>query len=537
MADESLDARLTQEVTLLSTKLVTAVAKQLELEEATLHLHKEVNLLKNANAKLVQYEEWYKLLLPKYSKVQDELRTTREAKRVAEADNAKLQGEVEDLTASLFNEANQMVSNASRETYNFKVKNRKLYEEIDEKNTIINDLQEQLKDLKELFFRIEEQQKQTSASNSRIGTPKIDGEFSGAMPKPETGADASHEDTKAEDELPPHLEPQVSAYHLQQLNSFLYSPKVSSIRLDLNNYNQEFKGFIYALSRPDFQFDLNNLKSYAFFKKLWLEELEHSLASIPALPNNSLINRWQKGKNFWSCVVEGRAMIEPVKGINEAFKTNYRGGLRTGGTTSTASVAPVAIKFPCSFCGETREDILEHSRLYYFKLLHGGNTYITDSNSSADDLIASYPLCNYCLIKLRNICEFFAKLRSIHSNVYKLKPTTAFEEYAQITTNTSVFKRNSSSFTGLYPPKDGATSSETDSSSDLMNTNVKQIKLDLVEESKLIKIYVMLALIRSRIFWSKVGIWDTPDNVSEINLDEVSYEVFANLIASSNSNA
>ena len=52
-----------------------------------------------------------------------------------------------------------MVSNASRETHNFKIKNRKLYEELDEKNIIINDLQEQLQDLKQMFIKMEEQSK------------------------------------------------------------------------------------------------------------------------------------------------------------------------------------------------------------------------------------------------------------------------------------------------------------------------------------------------------------------------------------------
>ena len=39
----------------------------------------------------------------------------------------------------------------------FKIKNRKLYEELDEKNIIINDLQEQLQDLKQMFIKMEEQ--------------------------------------------------------------------------------------------------------------------------------------------------------------------------------------------------------------------------------------------------------------------------------------------------------------------------------------------------------------------------------------------
>lgn len=46
MSEESLADRLTEEVTLLSTKLVTAVSKQLELEEKLLHYHKDNNQLR-----------------------------------------------------------------------------------------------------------------------------------------------------------------------------------------------------------------------------------------------------------------------------------------------------------------------------------------------------------------------------------------------------------------------------------------------------------------------------------------------------------
>ena len=110
--------------------------------------------------------------MPKYIKLQDDYRETLTKKKEAESQNTKLQGEVEDLTASLFDEANTMVSNASRETHNFKIKNRKLYEELDEKNIIINDLQEQLQDLKQMFIKMEEQSKIQSYLQSN--TPKIE---------------------------------------------------------------------------------------------------------------------------------------------------------------------------------------------------------------------------------------------------------------------------------------------------------------------------------------------------------------------------
>ncbi|EGW32456.1 uncharacterized protein SPAPADRAFT_61524 [Spathaspora passalidarum NRRL Y-27907] len=246
--------------------------------------------------------------------------------------------------------------------------------------------------------------------------------------------------------------------------------------------------------------------------------METAIPTIPALPSTStFLNRWQKGKNFWSSVCEGRVSIEPVKGTNESFKLAYRG--------SMSHVTPVAIRDSCSFCGESRNDNLEHARMHYFKILE----------PIGDDVIASYPLCNYCLIKLRNVCDLFAKLRVIKSNVFKLKPNSAFDDIATTTNTFGQFKRSTSGSI----PKNGDESPVTTLSSTetLMNSQVQQIELDKVEESKLIKLYMMVLLVRLKIFWSKIGFWDNVDRISEINLDEIHYETFEYLIPKSESRA
>ncbi|KAK6455534.1 uncharacterized protein RJT20DRAFT_97051 [Scheffersomyces xylosifermentans] len=512
---DNMDERLTMEITLLSTKLVTAVSKQSELEELVLHLRKELQLQKAQNEKSLETARKYKELAPKYNKLVEAIKETTKKKDVAEAENSRLQSEVEDLTASLFDEANQMVSNASKETYNFKVKNKKLYEELAEKNTIIGDLQEQLRDLKDMFLRIENQSKQVIHNNStsRIGTPRVE---QSSFSMNESTNDASILNL-ADDPIPE------LTYQQQQLHSAIFSPNVTSVRLDLGNYNQGFKAFVYALIKPEFQFDLTNLKNLRYFRKIWNEELENTISTVPALPSSSLINRWSKGKLFWSSIVEGRAVIEPVKGINEVFKITYKNKEETNHRNSFQETSPIAIKDACGFCGESRNDMLEHSRLYYLKLLQEN---VTASNGSVDastqDYIASYPLCNYCLVKLRNLCDFFAKLRLVRSNVYKFKQNSSFEEFAY-NTNFPQFKRTSS----MSGTASNNTTSDTDST--LMNSKLASVTLDEEEEAKLIKVYIMLVLIRNKIFWSKVGFWDNSGNIDELNLDEIHYETFISL--------
>lgn len=506
--DDSFDARLAREVTLLSTKLVTAVAKQSELEETVLQLHKENFNLKTTIKELRPIQALYQELVPKYNELFKNSDVLKKDREKFEIENKKLQSEVEELSESLFNEANQMVSDASRETHNFKVKNKKLYEEIDEKNAIIENLQDQLKDLKNLFIKIEDQQK--LSGNSRSNTPKLEVVNLG------TGSDdkktSSVDDIDSLSINDKETNPEINLYH-KQLQSLIFTPSVKSIRFDINNYQHDFKTFIYHLIKPEFVFDLTNLKTLRYFKKIWAEELENSI-NVPLLPASNFINRWQKGKNFWNLLIEGKAMIQPVSGVNETFKLAYKG------TNRDIKLAPIAIKDPCAFCGEHKDDVLEHARLYTLKLF-------SDSSIATDDheVIAEYPLCNFCLIKLRNICEFFAKLRLINANVYKLKPNPQYDE-VPININNFQFKRNGTSGSLSGASGDRSSTSTRLGSPQMANGEFKPAVVDKHDESIIMKLYVLLLLIRNKIFWSKNGFWDHSDDVEELNIDEIHADAF-----------
>lgn len=440
--EDNLDARLAAEVTQLSTRLVTEVAKLLQLEETILLLRKDSARLTGQIADITK------------------------DKQAAEAKQKQLEGEIEDLTASLFNEANEMVSTASRETYNFKVKNRKLIEELADKDTIIESLQDQLKDLKLMFFKLEDQQRALQAN-----TPRMEHHF-----------DLSGFSESEEENL----------LLLQQI----FGPRVRALRFDIPVYQEDFKGFVYQLIKPEFLFDLTSLKNLKYFRKIWVEEIEPCVAHIPQLSGN-FMNRWSKGKTFWGLLVEGRAIIEPVAGVNETFKLTYKG--------AKTDEIPVAIRDPCVFCGECKDDMLEHARLYNLKLYGptsetGGSGHTREIAGEAHEVIGAHPLCNFCLVKLRAICEFFAKLRMIHNNIYKLKQNAKYDDIAFVLN--FQFKR------------------------------VEEVvrRLDPSDEPAVLKLYMMLLLLRAKIFWSKIGIWDTEEDVQTASLDEINIDVFRQII-------
>ena len=64
--DDPINVRLTKEITALSTNLVTAVAKQLELEEVILQYRKENQQLKASATANEEYKANNQHLSPKY---------------------------------------------------------------------------------------------------------------------------------------------------------------------------------------------------------------------------------------------------------------------------------------------------------------------------------------------------------------------------------------------------------------------------------------------------------------------------------------
>lgn len=477
MADD-IDTRLASEVASLSTKLVTEVARLLQLEESVYQLRRENHALKQKMDSLLNIDSAYNTLNTRYKDLSEAHNAVTEEKRLAQEKNAQLEAEVEDLTASLFNEANEMVSSASRETYNFKVKNRKLIEELTEKDTIILNLQSQLLDLKTLFQEMDDENKLRDISAA--STPFVDASISSERNR-FSGAFERRAD---------------------ELDLLVYCPRARSIRFDLQIYQRDFRGFVYQLCKPDFTFDLTSLKALKYFRKIWSEEIEPSLGNVPT-PTGNFINRWSMGKSFWSYLVEGKARIEPVSGVNETFRLSYKG-------VKTGLEVPIALKEPCEFCGEHNESRLEYARLYNLKLYSPAkdsrDTYsgsVTDISGESHHLVGLYPLCNYCLVKLRAICEFFAKLRVIHSNIYKIKPNNLFYDASGV--SSFQFKRSSES---LVAPK-----------------------VDIEDEPILVKLYLLLLGIRAKIYWSRAGFWDTEEDVECLNIEDIKIEVFKDFVS------
>lgn len=112
------------------------------------------------------------------------------------------------------------------------------------------------------------------------------------------------------------------------------------------------------------------LKETKFYKRALAEDIEPTLR-LDAAPGLS----WLARRTVLNSVCEGTLVVEPMPTPTKLFF------------------------FPCSLCGESRKDPT-HVRSHRFK---------TSENENAQ----RYPLCNYCLGRVRSTCDFLGFLRVV----------------------------------------------------------------------------------------------------------------------------
>ncbi|KAK9241106.1 hypothetical protein V1525DRAFT_393714 [Lipomyces kononenkoae] len=161
---------LSNEVSALSTKLILAVEKQADLEDGLAATRHE---LEHAQARIRTLEDTQKQYIEMMEKgllverkdveletraLMNKLMEESKARMKAESDRRSIEQEVEDLTRSLFEEANKMVASARMDGSKLEHRNRQLENIIQEKDNILVSLQEQLTALKQVLQEFSDQQ-------------------------------------------------------------------------------------------------------------------------------------------------------------------------------------------------------------------------------------------------------------------------------------------------------------------------------------------------------------------------------------------
>ena len=246
--------------------------------------------------------------------------------------------------------------------------------------------------------------------------------------------------------------------------------------------------------------------------KLIRRLVNYEITPVLRLDNASGVG-WLLKRNLLNLMMEGSVSIEPISGINETYRTGYSSP--SINDTSNAETKnshlfsrpvnspPVAMLEPCAFCSEQRDDILEHGRLYILKTLqkneHGEN-----------EVTNQFPLCHYCLLKIRQVCEIFAFLRSLKSGVWNLEKLSLASirqgkqsKYAQVSKTLKSKSKRMSIFQNLKQSQT-ATSSVTENISQFADRNG-------LPTTNIQRSWARLSQLRASLLWSHIGVWSLDD--------------------------
>lgn len=429
---------LDHEVAALSTKLINALNHQTSLDdtlsatrqdlEASRERITELEALVARQQETLAGDVWVKRSSTEAEKHKLLLRIADEKRQRGEVEKEKkkIEQELETLTVSLFEEANRMVITAKEEAKKEEDallrKNEQLKAQLVDTEGLLKSQQEQLTELKHVMEQMTvERDSHTGTAPSSPGLSKFD---------------CKEDDIQTSDGISQygHVEPSSPTYptsftHLLQpvlrtdiasYDDFMTlvgtSKRQSASRVSSGSYNglNPLLGFTSSGSGPAPSNasttsvstagtpasnnvspqtpntpasalssgsaaslgPLPPLKDSKFYKRVLAEDIEPTLR-LDTAPGLS----WLARRSVLNSMSEGSLVVEPVP------------------TSSPFASISKPQFYPCSLCGESRKDP-SHLRNHRFR-------------TSESDSAQRYPLCKYCLSRVRSTCDFLGFLRMV----------------------------------------------------------------------------------------------------------------------------
>lgn len=423
MSSPSQHPDLNSEVATLSNKLISAINHQTTLDDTLSVTRHELEQARERMKKLEsdnrEYTEsiargvYVKRTVMEMEKAKITIQLVEEKRQRAEVEKEKknIEQELENLTTALFEEANKMVitarEEAQREHDIIQKRNDQLKAQLADTESLLRFQQEQLAELKHVMEQMkEERDDQTNpTAPSTPGLSKFDSKensddadgIQSSIPEPVSPTYP----TSFTHLLQTVLRTDLSAYddfasllRLSKnvpINSRTSSGTYTGLGLGLGGYSSSMpshtNGSSTSLSTvgstpvtpttpvstvstgsTNGHNSLTPLKETKFYKRALAEDIEPTLR-LDTAPGLS----WLARRTVLNAVCDGTLVVEPMP---QASKSHT---------------------FPCSLCGELRKDP-EHIRTHRFR---------TNENDNAQ----RYPLCRYCLGRVRSTCDFVGFLR------------------------------------------------------------------------------------------------------------------------------
>ena len=410
---------LSKEVAMLSTKLINAINHQTNLDDSLQASRHELDWAKQevkrvkaekqslddavAQGVLVKKIEMDKTI----AELRAQLAIEKMNRESAEKSKKATEGELENLTSSLFEEANKMVEAAKKETKAVEKRNSQLKSQMNDQEAMLKSQQDQLQDMRLTLERTETHARE---SGSTPNTPIT------ATVTPGTNFDSPQ---TPHHHLPSHIPPDhplhfsnlispvlrtdVSAYtDFGELLAWArrgapHSRTASGNMASASSTNLSSSAIAIAAttSSPNlpgaFSFGSNSansspnssnfngayaftppLKESRFYKRALIDDIEPTLR-LDLAPGLSFLSR----RTVNSALLNGSLSIEPF-------------------TPPTKFYSPI---YACALCGEARKGEL-YLRRHRFR------------TSEAEDS-TRYPLCEFCLGRVRSAADFVSFLRMV----------------------------------------------------------------------------------------------------------------------------
>ncbi|KAL8945972.1 MAG: hypothetical protein Q9222_007571 [Ikaeria aurantiellina] len=432
---------LSDEVATLSNKLIRAINHQTDLDDTLAETRHELDAARRrirqleadsqeqnarlANGDLVLKSEVERQKVLLLENLADE----QKQRGVMEKDKRGMEQELESLTTALFEEANQMVAAARKEREAADRRNDQLRAQLNDTELLLTSHQEQLAELKAVMHQMnlgrEEAEFNTSASTAP-STP--------AMHMHESltrGLDSLHLSpvSAAMDDVVPapptsfsHILYPVVRTDLQAYEDFhtllSMSRKSSpSSRISSGSFGTLNVSALSHLSGREQHYLNGRLPSTGSTSSLSTSTTWPSSPAAPSSTNSSVSSRdvslsgmALKETRFYKRIltedIEPTLRLDTAPGLSWLARRTVINSMSEG--SLVVEPMPVAIKhniFTCSLCGENRQDE-EHARSHRFR---------TSENENAQ----RYPLCSFCLTRVRASCDFLGFLRILRDGHWR----------------------------------------------------------------------------------------------------------------------
>ncbi|KAF2861505.1 hypothetical protein K470DRAFT_200930, partial [Piedraia hortae CBS 480.64] len=377
-------ADLSAEVATLSTKLVNAINHQTNLDDSLQSTRLELEKTQQELARVRQEAT------NEVAQLRQELSRERARRDEAERQRKQTEGELENLTTALFEEANTMVAAARKEVEAVERRNGQLRTQLSDTEVLLASQTEQLHGLKGVMEQLE-RASETERDSSLPATPvrssaQWDADPSSPLDAPCVDV-TSYPPLHFAQFLVPALRFDVAAYH--EFEDLLAIGRRSG------PHSRHTSGGTPSTSSPSLPGGLsfttsssptpNNpssvltpLKDSKFYKRSLEEDIEPTLR-LDLAPGLTFLSR----RTVLASLLSGSLVVEPF-------------------TPQERFYSPV---FACALCGEGRKDevYLRKHRL----------------RTNEDEGAQRYPLCDYCLNRVRVAGDFVGFLRMVRDGHWK----------------------------------------------------------------------------------------------------------------------